>query len=186
MPTGDARQRGFSFIFVLLLMALMGLGLAAAGSLWQTDARRAREAELLFVGSQYRDAIRHYYELDANQPRWPHSLDDLLLDGRRPTPLRHLRRAYADPITGEPFELIRSPDADGIVGVRSRSEAAPLKVAGFSPENAEFSEAATYAGWAFVFKPATKSPAPPTGASPAAASPGAAQPAATPPASSPD
>lgn len=158
MPSGSARQRGFTFIFVLLLMALMGLGLAAAGSLWHTDARRAREAQLLFAGNQYRDAIRRYYELDANQPRLPQSLEDLLLDDRRPTPLRHLRRAYVDPVTGEPFELIRAPDADGIVGVRSRARDAPLKIAGFSPENAEFSEARTYADWAFVFTPRVVAP----------------------------
>lgn len=181
MPNGRAQQRGFSFIFVLLLLALLGLGLAAAGSLWQTDARRAREVELLFVGSQYRDAIRKYYELDANQPRLPQSLDDLLLDDRRPTPLRHLRRAYPDPVTNEPFELVRSPDGGGIVGVRSRSQAAPLKLAGFAPENAAFSEAQTYADWTFVFTPRAAAPAR-TGAPTAPGSPAGSPPNGSPPA----
>lgn len=153
MLNGKARQAGFSYLFVLGLIALMGLGLTAAGSLWQIDARRAREAELLFVGNQYRQAIRQYYELEPNQPRLPQTIDDLLLDNRRPTTLRHLRRAYLDPLTGQPFELIRSADTQGILGVHSRSPATPMKVAGFAPENADFAQAATYAEWVFVFTP---------------------------------
>ena len=161
MPSGSRAERGFTLVFVLLLISLMGLGLAAAGSLWQTDARRAREAELLFAGNAYREAIRQYYELDANQPRYPSTLDELLLDSRRPMPVRHLRRAYPDPMTGGEFELIRSPDEQGIAGVRSRSRETPLKVAGFDKHNTDFSEAQTYADWAFVFKPTAATPAKP-------------------------
>ena len=43
MPSGKASQRGFAYLFVLMLIATIGLGLAAAGSLWQTDAQRARD-----------------------------------------------------------------------------------------------------------------------------------------------
>lgn len=161
MRNGRRREAGFSYLFVLALVALMGLGLTAAGSLWQTDARRAREAELLFVGTQYRQAIRQYYELEPNQPRLPRTLDDLLLDNRRPSTLRHLRRAYPDPVTGGPFELVRSPDGQGILGVHSPSTATPLKIGGFAPDNAGFAEATTYAEWVFLFRPP---PAPATGA----------------------
>lgn len=167
-PGAPGRQHGFSFLFVLLLVSIIGFGLAAAGGLWQTDARRAREAELLFVGNQYREAIRQYYELDANQPRLPQTVDELLLDSRRPTPLRHLRRAYPDPMTGETFELVRTPDTQGITGVRSRSRDTPLKVAGFDAANAGFSEARTYMDWVFLFQPkpagpASQPPTPPAG-----------------------
>ncbi|MCL5061183.1 MAG: type II secretion system GspH family protein, partial [Candidatus Thermoplasmatota archaeon] len=60
MPSGKASQSGFAYLFALMLIALIGMGLAAAGTLWRTDSRRAREAELLFVGDQYRQAIRSY------------------------------------------------------------------------------------------------------------------------------
>lgn len=153
MLSGRASQRGFSYLFVLMLIATIGLGLGAAGSLWQTHAQRAREIDLLFVGEQYRQAIRSYYELDPGQPRLPQTLDDLTGDNRRPTPVRHLRRAYRDPMTGGEFVLIRAPDTQGILGVHSAASAAPLKTAGFAAENETFTDAASYREWRFVLTP---------------------------------
>ncbi|HQT31714.1 MAG TPA: type II secretion system protein [Thiobacillus sp.] len=167
MPTGKSRQSGFTYLFILMLLALIGMGLAAAGTLWRTDAQSAREAELLFVGDQDREAIRRYYEFDPAQPRLPQTIDDLLLDNRRPTSLRHLRRAYRDPVTGGAFSLIRAEDGGGISGVHSPSSDTPQKSAGFAPAYDSFADAARYADWQFVFSPAAnaeKSPdAAPTG-----------------------
>ena len=157
MPTGKAAQSGFTYLYVLMLIALIGMGLAAAGTLWHTDAQRARETELLFIGAQYRQAIRSYYALDPAQPRLPQSIDDLLKDNRRPGIVRHLRRAYRDPLTGGEFALIRAPDTQGIVGVVSQATGRPFKIAGFLPEDETFSGAASYAEWRFVFSlPATQ------------------------------
>lgn len=167
MPTGKSAQSGFTYLFVLMLIALIGMGLVAAGTLWSTDVKRAREAELLFIGDQYRQAIRSYYELEPNQPRLPQSIDDLLEDHRGPTLARHLRRAYRDPFTGERFALIRVPASQGITGVHSQSSGHPFKVSGFSGEDKAFAEAVTYADWQFVFvPPAPTTPAPATSASP--------------------
>ena len=154
MPSGKAAQSGFTYLYVLLLIALIGMGLAAAGTLWRTDAQRAREAELLFVGGQYRQAIRSYYQHDPAQPRLPHSLDALLEDDRRSKMVRHLRRAHRDPLTGGELALIRAPDGKGIVGVMSRAPGHPFKRAGFLPEDEAFADAASYADWRFVFTPA--------------------------------
>jgi type II secretory pathway pseudopilin PulG len=148
---GQSTQSGFAYLFVLMLLALIGMGLAAAGTLWSTEVKREREAELLFIGEQYRQAISSYYEREPGQPRLPQSIDDLLEDRRGIETAHHLRRAYRDPFTGKEFELIRSPDAQGISGVHSPSNGRPLKVSGFSAENGAFAEAATYAGWQFVF-----------------------------------
>lgn len=167
MASGSSTQRGFSYLFVLMLIALIGLGLAAAGSLWQTDARRAREADLLFVGDQYRQAIRSYYELDPGQPKLPQTLDDLTGDNRRPAPVRHLRRAYRDPMTGREFVLIREPDTQGILGVHSAASGEPLKTAGFTAEYDAFTNAASYSEWRFVFTPATTAEPGPAVAPPA-------------------
>jgi len=153
MPIGKSAQSGFTYLYVLMLIALIGMGLAAAGTLWRTDAQRAREAELLFIGSQYRQAIRSYYELDPAQPRLPQSIDDLLQDNRRPNIVRHLRRAYRDPLTGGELALIRAPDTQGIAGVVSPATGRPFKIAGFLPEDAAFKDASTYADWRFVFTP---------------------------------
>ena len=153
MPTGRAAQSGFSYLFVLMLIVLVGIGLAAAGALWHTEAQRAREADLLFIGDQYRQAIRSYYELDPAQPRLPQSIDDLLEDNRRPNIVRHLRRAYRDPFTGGALALIRQPDTKGIVGVYSPAPGRPFKIAGFSPKDDAFKDAKSYANWRFVFAP---------------------------------
>ncbi|MEW6120849.1 MAG: type II secretion system protein [Pseudomonadota bacterium] len=151
MPTGK-RERGFSYLFVLMLVGLIGLGLAAAGTLWKTEAQREREAELLFIGTQYRQAIKSYYELDPNQPRLPQSVDDLLEDNRRPEPVRHLRRAWRDPFGGE-WQWIQSQDPRGIVGVHSSSTLAPLRTSGFTPPFEGFTDARSHADWRFVFDP---------------------------------
>ncbi|HBU29555.1 MAG TPA: type II secretion system protein [Thiobacillus sp.] len=160
MPSGKSAQSGFTYLYVLMLIALIGMGLGAAGSVWRTEAQRAREAELLHIGGQYRQAIRSYYELDPAQPRLPRSLDELLEDDRRPDIVRHLRRAWRDPMTGDEFALIRTPDTQGIVGVASRSTERPFKKAGFTPANEAFSGAASYADWRFVFIPPASTPPP--------------------------
>jgi type II secretory pathway pseudopilin PulG len=163
MQAGKTAQSGFAYLYVLMLIALIGMGLAATGTLWRTDAQRAREAELLFVGDQYRQAIRSYYLLDAAQPRLPLRVDDLLADTRRPDPVRHLRRAYPDPVTGAPFVLIPVTGGPGIVGVHSPSAQRPFKRAGFSIENETFTDASRYSEWRFVFEPPVAAPLVPSG-----------------------
>lgn len=147
-------QSGFTYLLALILVALFGLGLGAAGTVWKTDMQRAREAELLFIGSQYRQAIQSYYEHDKSAPRLPRSVADLLLDDRAPTTVRHLRRAWPDPFTGQPFTLIPSGEGQGFGGVSSPSSDAPLKKKGFEPRDSKFAEAASYAEWRFVYTPA--------------------------------
>lgn len=150
MPTGKPAQSGFTYLFVLMLIALIGMGLAAAGTLWHTESQREREADLLFIGDQYRQAIRSYYELDPAQPRLPQSLDDLLEDNRRPNVVRHLRRVWRDPLTGRPFVLIREPDTQGIAGIYSPAPGHPFKNAGFAAKDEAFKDAKSYAEWRFV------------------------------------
>lgn len=150
MPTGKPAQSGFAYLFVLMLIVLIGMGLAVAGILWHTESQREREADLLFIGDQYRQAIRSYYELDPAQPRLPQSVDDLLEDNRRPHIVRHLRRAWRDPLTGGPLALIREPDTQGIVGVYSTAPGRPFKLAGFPTKDDAFAGAKSYAGWRFV------------------------------------
>jgi type II secretory pathway pseudopilin PulG len=146
-------QRGFTYLGLLLAVALLGAGLAATGSLWSVHAQREREAELLFAGDQIRAAIKRYYEEVplGQQHRFPQRLDDLLLDKRWPTTQRHLRRIYLDPVTGGDWVLVPAPSG-GILGVHSRSTAVPLKRQGFGRFDTAFEEAATLADWRFVYR----------------------------------
>jgi hypothetical protein len=55
-----SRERGVTYVCVLLVVAFAGVGLAAIGELASTAEKREREAELLFIGNQFREAIGMY------------------------------------------------------------------------------------------------------------------------------
>lgn len=163
IAAGNARagQAGFSYLLVLLWVAISGVGLATLGTLWSTVRQHEEEAELLHAGHQYRLAIGSYYQHGSGTiRRYPASLDELLKDPRTPAIERHLRRPYRDPVGGgEPWGLIMAPEG-GIMGVRSTSARRPLKVAGFDAPNAAFEslaetrgESLTYADWEFAYIP---------------------------------
>lgn len=142
-------EAGFVLLWFLFVVAALGVGMAALGTLWHTQAQRAREQELLFIGDQYRRAIISYRRQEGGQNSPPRKLDDLLLDPRFPHTVRHLRRLYPDPISGR-MEWGLTRDADqGITGVHSLSERQPLKQAGFPAMYADFAGKAAYRGWVF-------------------------------------
>jgi type II secretory pathway pseudopilin PulG len=154
-------EQGFTYIGILLALALFGVALAATGDVWRTAAQREREQELLFVGGQFRNAFMSYYgATPAGQRRYPRVLEDLVEDNRFPVPRRHLRRVYADPITGKPDWVLVDAPGGGIAGVHSRSEAKPLKTGNFSAQDAKFEDAERYSDWRFVFE--QRAPAPST------------------------
>lgn len=142
-------QHGFGYLLVLGTVAVTGIGLAAAGLVWSTMAKREREAELLFAGAQIRDAIERYYDAGPSAAkRLPQSLDDLLVDRRHPRPMHHLRRLYADPMTRDGRWVLVQVPGQGIVGVHSASRERPLReidVAGLTPGPKR-----SYAEWRFV------------------------------------
>jgi type II secretory pathway pseudopilin PulG len=141
-------QRGFTYLTVLFMVAILAGGLALVGEVWHTSAAREKEAELLFAGNQYRKAIERYF-LSGPQRQYPRELSELLKDPRRPGAERYLRKRYPDPLTGQPFALLKAPDG-GIVGVHSTSEDKPFKTAGFKFREAAFESAGKYSDWKFV------------------------------------
>jgi type II secretory pathway pseudopilin PulG len=131
MPTGERRgvaARGFTYLWLLFVLALGGAALAALGSSWQLAAQRERESELMFRGLQIRDAIeRHAAATPPGQPTLPRSLDELLQDTRGERPRHHLRRLYADPWTGRPDWVLLRREDGGIYGVHSRATVPALR-----------------------------------------------------------
>ena len=96
MKTGA--QSGFTLIGLLFLVSVLGLLLALVGRNWQTAVAREKEAQLLFVGDQYRSALTSYYRMTpGSEKRYPPQLQDLLRDPRFPNTVRHLRRLWPDP-----------------------------------------------------------------------------------------
>ena len=137
---------------LLVFMALSTFAVMAAAEIWSTRLQREREAELLFVGNQYRRALESYWTATPGPVKaLPASVRQLLVDDRFPQPVMHLRRAYPDPMTGEDMQLVTTGNV--IVGVHSRSKDTPLKQSGFPDRYAHFENAATYQQWRFVFTP---------------------------------
>lgn len=145
---------GFTYIWMLFAVALLGILLAAAGQVWRTEALREKEKELLFVGEQFRQAIGSYYENSPGVPRrYPESLEKLLADDRFPLVKRHLRKMYPDPMTGSAeWGLVRQPGV-GITGVYSLSTRQPIKRANFAEQHISFAGATSYKDWKFVYFP---------------------------------
>jgi type II secretory pathway pseudopilin PulG len=142
-----ARAAGFTFIGLLIAVMLVGIALAVAGRVAQTEAQREREAQLLFVGHQYRAAIARYMAANGHAPL---ALEPLVRDETGPVPRHYLRHLYPDPMTGQvDWVLISPPGATGIFGVHSSSIKAPFKVANFDPEDPDFDKATCYRGWRF-------------------------------------
>jgi type II secretory pathway pseudopilin PulG len=159
-------QNGLVLLALLLTLALGALASLIAAELWATTMHREREAQLLFVGDQYRRAIASYYQMSPTPVKvLPTELGDLVEDPRFPMRIQHLRRLYPDPIKeGSDWGLVKQ--GAGIVGVYSTSEMPTLKRGGFPALYKDFERAATYDQWRFVFKAQQSTPPRPTRPSP--------------------
>ena len=156
------REAGFAYLLVLLFIVLMGLGLGAAGTLWHTKSQRLKESELLYIGEQYRQAIQSFYNAPGPIKRYPKSLDELLLDPRQATLTRHLRKRYADPLTGQKaWGLVIDPADQQIRGVYSLAPGHPFKQTNFDTRQKDFENAQSYAAWRFIVSTIPAPPIPP-------------------------
>lgn len=129
-------------------------------TLWSTARQRQNEAELLFVGDQYRQAIGSYYGL-GQRNQYPKTLAALLEDKRGGNAVRHLRKVYRDPMSNsQDWGLVTAAGGE-IMGVYSKADGLPMKQQGFSRKNAEFSGKSSYQDWAFVHTPGQANAPPP-------------------------
>jgi len=154
MRSGRRKKRGFTYLAVLILVALMGGGLAVYGEMASHARQREKEAELIWIGNQFREAIGLYYQRTPGAAkRFPETLEDLLEDRRFLTHQRYLRRIYADPFTGKSeWGLIQAPGG-GIAGVYSLAEGRSIGnlVLGRNPD--VLPSGATYQEWKFMYEP---------------------------------
>lgn len=153
-------KRGFAYLTLLFMIAVIGIALASAGQVWSTAAGREKEAELLFRGDQIRRAIGRYYEESPGAKMYPQKLEDLINNDKRwPVTKRHLRRLYADPMTGKPdWEPVKAADG-GIMGVKSRSSRDAYKRKNFPLALSGFEGKRKYSEWEFTYVPAAATPA---------------------------
>lgn len=153
--------QGFTFLGLLVIITIAGIGMAAVGMVWSKASQREREQDLIYIGHAYQRAIGSYFQVHKQFPR---KLADLLQDETKGNVKRHLRRLYPDPITrGEPWGLMKKQGQ--IIGVYSTSEKKPIKQAGFKYGLDGFANAKTYQDWKFLFiapvesNPSTPNPA---------------------------
>jgi type II secretory pathway pseudopilin PulG len=148
------REGGFTYIGVLVLVALMGIALAAAGQNWHTLQQREKEQELLFIGKQFRLALDRYADHTPGQARRaPLQLEELMKDPRYPGIQRYLRKIYLDPMTGSAeWGLISGPKGE-IYGVHSLSDGEPLKKSNFGLADRNFEGKMKYSDWVFMHAP---------------------------------
>lgn len=147
------REQGFSYVVVMFLVAILSLVSVRALETTATRERREKEAELLWCGQAYRDAIRDYYvNAPGTAQAYPAQLKDLLYDTRFTIPRRPLRKLYRDPMTADGQWQLVQDEAGKLIGVRSRSTLKPLKQDGFADDLPGFAHAAHYSDWKFVYQ----------------------------------
>jgi type II secretory pathway pseudopilin PulG len=151
------RQGGFTYIGLLLFVAMMGIGLAAVGEVWHASQQRAQEQELLHIGHEYRRAIEQYYKKTPGPVKqYPKKLQELVHDNRFPKPAHHLRKLYPDPITRQQgWGLVKGP-GDVIMGVFSLSDGQTIKRANFHGIDQTFTGKTKYSEWKFVYVPSAR------------------------------
>jgi type II secretory pathway pseudopilin PulG len=173
-PCAGGREGGYTYLLVLFLVAGLGLMAAQVGVVWQQAVQREREGELLAVGVEMARALASYKRVGPQQV-YPAQLADLLEDKRFPNPVRHLRRIYRDPFSGQPRwgQVVQGGQ---IMGIYSLASGVPIRSHGLPKELGDVTEgASSYTEW--VFRPVDEGAgeaAPGAGGGPVAGSRGAA------------
>jgi type II secretory pathway pseudopilin PulG len=146
------RQHGFTYLSLVILLAILGLVGAAALKVESLLARAAAEQELLEIGAAFSAALDSYAAATpAGKPTQPPTLQDLLKDNRFPTIRRHLRKIFVDPISGKAeWGITYVGDKVGVIGVYSLAQTQPLKLANFDERFQNFENKTHYADWKFT------------------------------------
>ncbi len=116
---GRQLQSGFTYLWVLLAIAILGVSLVVTSQMWVATAQRQKIEQMNWIAEQFKQAIGSYYESSPGSVKlYPLTADMLLQDERFVTKKRHLRRIYVNPFSGQPdWDWIRGVDG-GLRGVR--------------------------------------------------------------------
>lgn len=133
-PTGSGgircyRSSGFTYIGVLLAIAVLSVGVTAVVEVWTTTGRRQQLIQLNWVGAQYVNGVRGFYESTPGSIKiYPKNVEELLEDTRGLLIRRHLRSEYRNPF-GFPVEPLH--DREGRMrGIRTMARRADGVVMG--------------------------------------------------------
>ncbi len=152
-------QSGFAYLAVLFLVVAISISMGVVAQNEDTLLKREKEQDWLFVGKQYQRAIASYYNQSPDGiTTLPNKIEDLLLDKRFIAPVRHLRKAYYDPIDIQQSWILIRNQGNQIIGVYSPSQE-PILSTKIIAEYQESmgSKVVSYTDVKFVFKPAETS-----------------------------
>ena len=144
---------GFTYIAALVMVVIVGIMIAQGAQTWSMRMKRERETELIFRGTQVRDALRLWYGFKVPAPAADGTVAVLpqptisprgnlpelktLLNGSDSAAKVHFLRPsnmkVHDPATGKEldWELFKDPGTQKITGVFIKSEGEPVKQANF-------------------------------------------------------
>ncbi len=101
----NLRDGGYVLIALMIAVVVMAVLMLKALPLWQTEAQRESEAELIFRGHQYANAIGFYVRSHNNLH--PQNLEILHLE-------KFLRRLYPDPVSADGrWDLVLKDTSEG-------------------------------------------------------------------------
>jgi len=118
-PIISGKEKGFTFVEVMVVLAIVALLLTIALPRYFVGLERAKEAVLQQDLMTMRDAIDHYH---ADKGTYPYSLDTLVQE-------KYLRQIPVDPITEHADTWITVPLPDysvGVYDIRSGGEGVAL------------------------------------------------------------
>ncbi|QOY95824.1 type II secretion system protein [Massilia sp. UMI-21] len=146
------QQAGFTYLGLIIFVFIVGLVGAATLKIGALLQRAHAEQELLEIGAQFSAALKSYADATPRgRPPQPMSLEELLRDTRFPSPRRHLRKIFVDPVGGKAeWGLVRAGAGGRILGVHSLSQAAPLKQGNFDRRFPGFDRREHISDWTFM------------------------------------
>jgi type II secretory pathway pseudopilin PulG len=152
IPRRLAGSRGFTYLSLVILVAIIALVAATSLKLGSVLQRSRAETELLEIGAAFSDALKSYADATPQgQPTQPPSLKELLKDPRFPGTRRHLRKLFVDPVTGKPeWGIVYLGDKVGVLAVYSLSDAKPVKVGNFPARYSGFDGKSHISEWKFT------------------------------------
>jgi hypothetical protein len=143
-------QQGVTYVMLMFAIVLISLSMTVAAKQWKMMVQRELEADLLMKGIEIQSALALYSAtMKAGRVMpgevYPQSLVDLT---RQPKPF--LRKVYPDPVGHGEWELLRAPTG-GVMGVRSKSTAKPIRTVNFPAAVRHFEGRKSYRDWIFQY-----------------------------------
>jgi type II secretory pathway pseudopilin PulG len=156
LKTTTMNRSGFTLLAALFMVMIIGIMLGLTGQSWKMIMKREREKELLFRGSQIKEAIENWNNVNYTPPGGQKrqrvhplmDLKDLLSDPYTISPVRYLPqnydtklddknpkcdpdcaklKIYQDPMTGKEWTIIRgNMGADGIAAASTSAQGAGI------------------------------------------------------------